>query len=180
MHDLTQTLALLHNTPVALSALLRDLPDSWTAKDEGEGTWTVYGVIGHLCHGERTDWMTRAKMILDFGESRTFERFDREAQGRESQGKSLGDLLDEFGRLRSENLAMLASWNLKPADLERKGRHPVFGPVTLSELLATWAIHDLTHLHQISRIMASQYRDTVGPWVKFLGVLHCDGHSSPA
>ena len=117
-------------------------------------------------------------MILEFGEGRAFEPFDRRAQERESQGRSLGELLDQFTRERSENLAELRVLKLRPEDLARRGRHPALGVVTLSELLATWAAHDLTHLHQISRIMAHQYRDAVGPWSKFLGVMHCAGHSA--
>jgi len=136
--------------------------------------------VGHLIHGERTDWMPRAKMILEFGEERTFEPFDRRAQERESRGRSLGELLDQFARVRSKNLAELQALKLRPEDLARRGRHPALGVVTLSELLATWAAHDLTHLHQISRIMAYQYREAVGPWSKFLGVMHCAGHSADA
>lgn len=177
-HNLQNTMALLARTPAALNALLRDLPDNWTVRNEGDNTWTAFDVIGHLIHGERTDWMPRARMILEFGESRAFEPFDRLAQLRESQGKSLGQLLDEFARLRSENLDKLRTLALQGQDLERRGRHPALGVVTLSELLATWAAHDLTHLHQISRIMAHQYRKAVGPWSAYLGVMHCAGHSS--
>jgi hypothetical protein len=115
-------------------------------------------------------------MILELGDTRTFEPFDRLAQKRESEGKPLGQLLDEFARTRAENLDELRAMKLSPSDLERRGRHPVFGPVTLSQLLATWAAHDLTHLHQLSRVMAYQYRDAVGPWSAYLGVLHCTGH----
>ena len=118
-------------------------------------------------------------MVLQFGEAQPFEPFDRWGQERESQGKSLVQLLDEFARLRSENLGELQTLNLRKEDLARRGRHPALGVVTLSELLATWAAHDLTHLHQISRIMAHQYRETVGPWSAYLGVLQCAGHSSP-
>jgi len=178
-HNLDHTIALLTRTPPALNLLLRDLPDAWTLRSEGGNTWSVFDVIGHLIHGEHTDWMARTKIILQSGEARAFDPFDRLAQERESQGKSLGALLDEFSRLRSENLAALRALNLGPQDLARRGRHPALGVVTLSELLATWAAHDLTHLHQISRIMAHQYRDAVGPWGKFLGVLQCAGHSSP-
>ncbi|RSL15301.1 DinB family protein [Edaphobacter aggregans] len=177
-HHLEDTVSLLSRTPAALDVLLRDLPETWTFRNEGENTWNVFDVVGHLVHGERTDWMSRARMILQFGESRTFEPFDRLGQVRESQGKSLGQLLDEFARLRSENLSELRALNLRQVDLERSGRHPSFGVVTLSELLATWATHDLTHLHQISRIMAHQYREAVGPWSVYLGVLQCGGHSS--
>ena len=177
-HNLPQTMSLLSRTPAALDALLRDLPEAWTLRNEGEGTWSVFDVVGHLVHGERSDWMTRAKVILQSGESQVFEPFDRLGQVRESQGKSLGQLLDEFARLRSENLIELRALNLGDADLERRGRHPALGVVTLSELLSTWAAHDLTHLHQISRIMAHQYRDDVGPWSRYLGVLQCHGHSA--
>jgi len=176
--NLQHTISLLTRTPAALDALLRDLPDTWTFHNEGENTWSAFDVVGHLIHGERTDWMVRTKVILQFGESQPFERFDRWAQVRESQGKSLGQLLDEFARLRSENLDELRALNLRPEDLERRGRHPVLGIVTLSQLMATWAAHDLTHLHQISRIMAHQYREAVGPWTAFLGVMQCAGHSS--
>ena len=178
-HNLQDTISLLARTPAALNALLRDLPESWTLGNEGAVTWNAFDIVGHLIHGERTDWMPRARMILQFGEAKTFEPFDRWGQERQSKGKSLAQLLDEFARLRSENLAELRALNLRQEDLERRGKHPALGVVTLSELLATWAAHDLTHLHQISRVMAHQYREAVGPWTKFLGVLQCVGHSSP-
>lgn len=176
-HNLEQTIALLSRTPATLNALLRDLPDSWTRQNEGEKTWSAFDVVGHLIHGERTDWVPRAERILEFGESRAFDPFDRWAQERESQGKTLPELLDEFARLRSENLNRVRALNLKPQDYLRLGKHPALGVVSLSQLLATWAAHDLTHLHQISRIMAHQYRDAVGPWNAFLGVMKCSGHS---
>jgi hypothetical protein len=177
-HNLQHTISLLSRTPAALNALLRDLPASWTSQNEGENTWSASEIVGHLIHGDRTDWMTRARMILQSGETQTFEPFDRWGQAREIQNKSLAQLLDEFARLRSENLDQLRALNLRPEDLELRGRHPVFGVVTLSQLLATWATHDLTHLHQISRVMAHQYREAVGPWSEYLGVLQCSGHSS--
>lgn len=173
-----RTIALLQRTPRTLDALLRDLPDEWTRTNEGHNTWSAYDVVGHLIHGERTGWIPRATMILEFGETRTFERVDRLAQERESQGQSLTQLLDEFARARSTSLENLQSMKLQPDDLDRRGRHPVFGPVTLGQLLATWAAHDLTHIHQISRVMAHQYREAVGPWTVFLGVLQCTGHST--
>ncbi len=178
-HNLQNTISLLTSTSAALNALLRDLPETWTLRNEGENTWSAFDIIGHLNHGERTDWMPRAKMVLQFGETQEFEPFDRQGHVREIQGKSLGQLLDEFARLRSENLAELRALNLRQEDLERRGRHPSLGVVTLSALLATWAAHDLTHLHQISRVMAHQYREAVGPWSAYLGVLQCAGHSSP-
>ena len=177
-HNLPQTISLLSRTPDALNALLRDLPETWTHRNEGAKTWSAYDIVGHLIHGELTDWLPRARMILESGESKSFERFDRFAQERDSKGKSLGELLDEFARLRSKNLDELRAMNLRPEDLAKRGRHPALGVVTLSQLLATWPAHDLTHLHQLSRVMAHQYREAVGPWTKFLGVMHCDGHSA--
>lgn len=178
-HELEHTISLLTRTPAALNAFLRELPEIWTSRNEGEKTMSAFDVVGHLIHAERANWMPRAKMILEFGETQGFAPFDRWAQMRESQGKSLGQLLDEFARLRAKNLHELCAMNLSQEDLERRGRHPALGTVTLSELLATWAAHDLTHLHQISRIMAHQYRGAVGPFREFLGVLKCAGHSSP-
>lgn len=175
-HHLEQTIALLARTPAALNALLRGLPEEWTFRNEGEKTWNVFDIIGHLIHAERTDWMPRARMVLESGEAEPFPPFDREGHIRESLGKSLEQLLDEFARALSENLEHLRALHLRAEDLERRGRHPALGAVTLSELLATWATHDLNHLHQISRVMAHQYRETVGPWSAYLGVLHCKGH----
>ena len=178
-HNLHHTIALLTRTPVALNALLRDLSETWTLRNEGEKTWSAFDVVGHLIHAERTDWMPRVKTLLRFGETQAFGPFDRWGHVRECQGKSLVQLLDEFARVRSEGLDELRALQLRPQDLERRGRHPAFGAVTLSQLLATWAAHDLTHLHQISRVMAHQYRQAVGPWSAYLGVLQCAGHSSP-
>ena len=175
--ELDHTIALLSRTPATLDTLLRGLPEAWTLGNEGDNTFSPFDVVGHLIHGERTDWIPRARIILQSGEARPFDRFDRLAQARESQGKSLGQLLDEFARLRAENLKELRALRLRPEDLERRGQHPVLGTVTLSQLLATWAAHDLTHLHQISRAMAHQYREAVGPWTRFLGVMQCAGHS---
>jgi hypothetical protein len=178
-HNLQQTMSLLARTPATLDALLRGLPETWTLRNEGEDTWSAFDAVGHLIHCERTDWMPRARIVLEFGESQVFASFDRWGHIRESQGKSLEQLLDEFTGLRSENLSELRAMNLRQNDLERRGRHPALGVVSLSELLAAWAVHDLTHLHQISRVMAHQYRDEVGPWGGYLGVLQCTGHSAP-
>lgn len=177
--NLPQTISLLSRTPSTLNALLRDLPEPWTHRNEGENTWNAFDVVAHLVYGERTDWIPRARIILQSGETRAFDPFDRAGHIPLSQGKSLAQLLDEFARARSESLNQLRALNLQPADLNRRGRHPVFGPVTLCQHLASWATHDLTHLHQISRIMAHQYREAVGPWRAYLGVLQCAGHSAP-
>jgi hypothetical protein len=177
--NLNHTMALLAHTPAALNALLRDLPEVWTLRNEGEKTMSAYDVVGHLIYAEYANWIPRAKMLLQFGEAQAFEPFDRWGHRRGSQVKSLGELLDEFARVRTENLDELRRLNLRPEDLERRGRHPALGVVTLSQLLATWAAHDLTHLHQISRILAHQYREAVGPSIAYLGVLKCAGHSSP-
>jgi hypothetical protein len=174
--NLPDTVALLERTPAALDALLRGLPDAWIRSNEGEGTWSALDVVGHLIHGERTDWIPRARRILEFGESRPFDAFEREGYRRE--GKALGTMLDEFALSRKESLAELSRLNPGAEDLERRGSHPALGVVTLSQLLATWAAHDLTHLHQISRILAHPYREAVGPWSAYLGVLRCDGHGA--
>lgn len=176
--NLDETIALLSRTPAALDALLRGLPENWTHRNEGDGSWTVFDVVGHLIHGERTDWMPRARRILESGNTRSFDKFDRGGHEEEIRGKSLEQLLDEFAKERAENLAALRGLKLTRADLEKPGLHPELGAVTMSQLLATWAAHDLTHLHQISRIMAHQYRGAVGPWSAYLGVMHCQGHSA--
>jgi hypothetical protein len=177
--NLADTIALLTRTPATLDALLRGLPDIWTHSNEGKDTWSAFDILGHLIVGERTDWMPRLRIILEDGEARPFDPFDRFAQSKASQGKSLEQLLDDFASLRRENLAALQALHLQEQDLTRRGGHPALGTVTLSQLLATWAIHDLTHLHQLSRVMAHQYRDAVGPWSAYLGVLQCTGHSAP-
>ncbi|HTQ95237.1 MAG TPA: DinB family protein [Candidatus Acidoferrum sp.] len=173
--NLEDTIALLGRTPGALDALLRDLPEAWTIENEGENTWNVADVLRHLVYVERKDWIARARTLRDGGE---IGRVDREAHVPEPPKGSLGELLEEFARLRRENLKELGSWKLTDEDLSRRGNHKAFGEVTLSQLLATWAVHDLTHLHQISRILAHQYREAVGPWIAYLGVLKCDGHSA--
>ena len=175
--NLQDTIELLSRTPAALDALLRGLPESWTHRDEGEGSWTVFDVVGHLIHGERTDWMPRARRILESGNTKAFDVFDRGGHKEEILGKSMEQLLDQFAKERAENVSALRALNLSSMDLDRPGLHPALGAVTMSQLLATWAAHDLTHLHQISRIMAHQYREAVGPWSAYLGVMQCDGHS---
>jgi hypothetical protein len=173
--SLAEAIAVLTRTPTTLNALLRGLPNTWVHCNEGKDTWSAFDIVGHLICGERTDWMPRARIILENGEARPFDPFDRFAQSRESQNKSLEQLLDEFARLRVENLDALQALSLQPEDLARRGRHPALGVVTLSQLLATWAVHDLTHVHQLSRVMAQRYGEAVGPWRAYLGVLRCRG-----
>ncbi len=177
--SLADAITVLARTPATLDAFLRGLPNLWVRSNEGKDTWSAFDIVGHLIVGERTDWMPRARIILENGEARAFDPFDRFSQVKESQGKSLEQLLDEFAGLRRENVAALEEMNLQPEDLTRRGMHPELGVVTLAELLATWAVHDLTHLHQLARVMAHQYRDAVGPWSAYLGVLQCGGHSAP-
>lgn len=175
-HQISDTIALLERTPAALNELLRGLPESWTNRNEGEGTFTVPDVIGHLIYADKENWLPRARRILEHGESKPFDAFDRRGHVEECRGRSLPQLLDEFSSIRAASLDELRAINLQSAQLLQSGRHPSLGPVTLSELLATWATHDLTHVHQISRIMAGSYRDEVGPFAAFLGVLKCNGH----
>lgn len=150
---------------------MRGLPDDWVTANEGGETWSPFDVIGHLIHGERTDWVPRARIILEHGEARAFDRFDRFAQFEASQGRSLGELLDEFAGLRQQNLRELHGLRLSDADLEKRGRHPELGVVSLRQLLATWVAHDLDHVMQISRVLARQYADAVGPWKAYLRVI---------
>jgi hypothetical protein len=168
---LDECLSVLTRTPATLNAMLRDLPEVWTTATEGPGTWSPYDVIGHLIHGERVDWMPRLAIILEHGPERIFDRFDREAQFRESQGKSLSLLLDEFGALRRDNAAGLRALNLQPEQLELQGRHPALGFVTARQLLATWTAHDLAHIVQIGRVMARRYRVEAGPFAEYLSVM---------
>jgi len=174
--NLDQTVALLERFPASLDALLRGLPDVWTANNAGGESWTPVEIVAHLIDSERQNWIPRAKIILEQGEAGVFPVFDRCGHEREAQGKTLDQLLDEFSRIRKETLAALRELHLKPADLEKRGRHPAFGTVTLTELLSTWAVHDMTHLHQLSRTLAYQYREAVGPWSAYLGVLKCSSH----
>ena len=170
MH-LPDALAILERTPQTLRALLDGLTPAWTDATEGPDTWSPYVIVGHLIHGERTDWIPRARIILEQGADRRFTPYDRFAQFRESAGKSLAELLDEFSHLRAGNVALLRSWNLTDEQLGLTGEHPEFGAVTLRQLLATWVAHDLSHLAQITRVMAKQYRDAVGPWRAYLPIM---------
>jgi hypothetical protein len=176
--SLADAIAVLSRTPATLNALLRGLPNVWVLGNEGKDTWSAFDIVGHLVVGERTDWIPRLRIILETGDARQFDPFDRFAQLKENQDKSLEQLLDDFASLRRENLAALQTLNLQHEDWTRRGKHPSLGVVTLSELVATWAVHDLTHIHQLSRVMAHQYRNAVGPWSAYLGVLQCAAHSA--
>jgi DinB superfamily len=169
--ELSNIIDLLNRTPRVLNEVLHGLPKPWIETNEGENTWSPFDVVGHLIHGERVNWIPRAKMILEFGEEKVFEPFDRFAQFEASQGKMMEDLLEEFERIRQENIRTLKDLNLTLEDLQKVGHHPEFGRVTLGELLSTWAAHDLDHVVQISRTIANGYREAVGPWRAFLSVL---------
>lgn len=168
---LHEAIPVLRNTPGALDALLAGLPDEWVRSTEGPGTWSPYDVVGHLIHGERTDWIPRVEHLLEFGDEVPFPVFDREAMFTESRGSSLDALLREFAGLRDTNLDRLDAFELSDDDLVRRGRHPEFGIVTLAEHLSTWVVHDLSHLGQIARAMSRRYADAVGPWRAYLPIL---------
>ena len=169
--DLEQGYAVLERTPPLMREMLAGLSPAWTDATEGPETFSPYVIVGHLIHGERTDWIPRARIILEQGPHRRFTPYDRLAQYRESRGKTLARLLDEFAQLRSENLATLAAWQLTDGQLELQGEHPEFGAVTLRQLLATWVVHDLGHVAQAARVMAKQYRDAIGPWRAYLPIV---------
>ncbi len=178
--SLDDAMALLDRTPAALNALLRGLPDAWVRRNEGPGTWSAFDVVGHLIHADRTNWLPRARVILDRGEPASFPPFDREGHRSACTGRSLDELLDEFIRVRAEQLEALRAMRLTDQDLARTAHHPAFGEVTLRQLLSTWAAHDLNHLHQMTRVLAHPCRAAVGPWSRFLGVMQCAGHGAPA
>lgn len=169
--QLSQAQEILRSTPATLNALLRHLSEPWLFQNEGPETWSPYDVVGHLIHGEETDWIPRAKIILEDGEARPFEPFDRFAMFEKSKGKTLTELLDRFAQLRSLNLQQLEMMNLTAALLAKRGRHPELGDVTLKQLLASWVVHDLGHVGQVVRVMAKQYTEAVGPWKAYLSVL---------
>lgn len=169
--ELEKTIEILERTPAALQKLLEGLSPEWTQTNEGPDTWSAYDVIGHLIHGEKTDWVPRMGIILSGREDKRFIPFDRFAQMEDSNGKTLHDLLLEFQEWRTKNIQVLRSKNLKPKDLLRTGIHPAFGEVTLAQLLATWTVHDLNHIFQITRVMAIQYKEATGPWPAYLKIL---------
>ena len=169
--ELAHGLAVLTRTPKTLRAMLEGLGPPWTHATEGPETWSPYDILGHLIHGERTDWIPRARLILDQGAFRRFTPYDRFAQFRESEGKSLAQLLDEFAQLRAQNLVTLTAWQLSDESLALEGEHPAFGAVTLRQLLATWVVHDLGHVAQCARVMGKQYREEIGPWREYLPIV---------
>lgn len=166
-----KSLEVLERTPHVLEALLLGISDDWSKPNEGDNTFSAFDVIGHLIHGEKTDWIPRMNIILADDQKEVFEPFDRFAQFQYSKGKNLDQLIDEFKRLRKNNIESLRSKNLNEFDLNKKAQHPSLGEVSLSQLLATWTVHDLTHIGQIARVMAKQYKLEVGPWEKFLPIL---------
>ena len=169
--ELAQAIQVLERTPDVLRRMLAGLDEDWIHANEGPETWSAFDVVGHLIHGDRTDWVERARRILEHGTELPFEYFDRFAQERASRGKTLGQLLDEFAEVRRESLASLAAFDLSAEDFEREGVHPSLGKVTLSELLATWVTHDLGHIAQISRVMAKRYADEIGPWMEYIPIV---------
>lgn len=169
--SLAEAVEVLERTPAVLDSLLRGIGPAWHGADEGPDTWSPREVVGHLVHGEESDWIPRARIILEHGEGRPFEPFDRLAHLERFGDRSLDDLLDLFSRLRRESLETLRGWDLSERELSLRGRHPAFGTVTLAQLLATWTVHDLGHLRQIVRVMASRYVEEVGPWREYLSIL---------
>ena len=170
--DLAHGIAVLERTPATLTALLSGLPDAWTRNNEGPDTWSPFDIVGHMIDGETTDWMARLHVIVDQGANRKFEPFDRFRHKERNKNRTLAELLAEFRELREKNLRDLRALKLTPAHLKLTGEHPSFGTVTAEQLLATWVVHDINHLAQISRVMAKQYRGAVGPWYEYLPVLH--------
>lgn len=169
--NLSKSIEILSKTPETLNSLLNGLSDEWLHNNEGDNTWSPYDVIGHLVHGEKTDWIVRAKIILSSERNKTFEPFDRFAQENDSKGKSIHELLEEFSKLRSQNLQELKTLQISESDFTKKGMHPELGEVNLQQLLATWTVHDLGHIAQIARVMSKQYAKEVGPWNAYLGIL---------
>jgi hypothetical protein len=178
IYRVADALPVLRRTPDVVAALLDGLPDAWLRATEGPGTWSPFDVLGHLIHGEKTDWMPRVEHLLAHGEAVPFPVFDREAMFAASRGRAVPELLDEFATLRRASLARLEALQLSDEDLARRGTHPEFGAVTLGQHLATWVAHDLGHVDQIVRVMGRQYTDAVGPWRKYLSMLR-DAKGAP-
>ncbi|MDG2450989.1 MAG: DinB family protein [Saprospiraceae bacterium] len=169
--DLKKSIEILQRTPIVIESLLSGLSDDWLKNNEGENTWSPYEILGHLIHGEKTDWITRSKIIISNSSNKTFEPFDRFAQENEDSERPINKLIEEFKNLRDYNLKELENLQINSSILIEKGIHPELGDVSLKELLASWVVHDLGHISQISRVMAKQYKAEVGPWIAFLGIL---------
>ncbi len=169
--DLDKSIEILEQTPSVIEVMLKGLSDEWIMNNEGPDTWSPYDIVGHLVHGEKTDWIMRMNVILSDKGDRKFTTFDRFAQFRESEGKTLQMLIDEFKTLRKKNIIKLRLKKIELSDLSKKGIHPAFGKVTLRQLLATWTVHDMNHIAQIARVMSKQYKAEVGPWVEYLPIL---------
>jgi DinB superfamily len=169
---LSEVTAVLTRTPGTLRSMLDGLPDPWLTTRERADTFSPRDVVGHLIEGEKTDWIPRARLILESGDTRPFVPFDRVGFRQAIEGRGIGDLLREFAALREANLAVLRGFALTPAQLSLPGKHPELGPVTLGQLLATWAVHDLNHIDQIVRVMSGRYDSAVGPWKTYLGILN--------
>jgi hypothetical protein len=166
--DATQ---ILQRTPATLTAMVAGVPEPWLKCNEGSGTWSTYDIVGHLIHGELTDWIPRVRIILDRGEAQAFEPFDRFAQFREDQSRPISALLDQFTFMRAENVAILQNLKLTCDDLSRRGTHPELGQVTLGQLISSWVVHDMSHLSQVARVTAKQYCHEVGPWRQYMSIL---------
>ncbi len=172
---LPEATQILERTPAVVTQMIAAVPEGWIKATEGVGTFSCYDIVGHLIHGELTDWIPRTRIILEHGETRAFEPFDRCAQFREDQTRPIGALLDQFAFMRAENLSVLQGLHLSEQDLARKGTHPEFGPVTLGQLISSWAVHDLSHISQIARVTAKQYSHEVGPWYQYTSILKSRG-----
>jgi hypothetical protein len=170
--NIDKAMPILERTPAIVTMLLKDLDNDWIYNNEGQDTWSPFDVVGHYIHGEKTDWIPRLNIILGEQDDKRFVPFDRFAQFRDSKGKSLDELLDEFTRLRSENIDKLKKVTLDESTLSKKGIHPAFGEVTLEQLLSSWVVHDLGHISQITRVLAKQYKEAVGPWTEYMGILN--------
>jgi hypothetical protein len=170
-YTVEQAIEILERTPDVFKALLHGLNARWIMNNEGPDTFSPYDIIGHLIHGEKTDWRPRVEIILEYGLSKTFVPYDRFAQFEESKGKSVSQLLEEFVSIRKINMEWFRKLNLSETDLDKKGNHPGLGEVTLRELLSAWVVHDLTHIAQATRVMAKQYKEEIGPWVEYFRIL---------
>jgi hypothetical protein len=170
--DLAKSIEILERTPLIIESMLKGISDEWTNKNEGRGTWSVYDIVGHLVHGEKTDWIVRTEIILSDNADKKFIPFNRFAQSRVTKGKSLQMLISDFKTLRKKNLSKLRLMKINTAELTKQGIHPDFGRVTLKQLLSTWVVHDLNHIAQIARVISKQYKKEVGPWSEYLPILN--------